>query len=103
MPHSEIIIQLQDNVQIAYRKAIDADKQLDELKKSGLGKFSEIFTKAQGFTARGDRFKPYVEELASELSEIQGGKIELEVALESFIPKLAILLETLAAFKQKVR
>lgn len=36
MPHTRVLEQLKDNLQTAYRKSIDADGKLDELKKQAM-------------------------------------------------------------------
>ncbi|MGL5392575.1 MAG: prephenate dehydrogenase, partial [Shewanella sp.] len=71
MPHTKVIEQLKENLQTAYRQAIDADAKLDELKKAGHGKFTYIFTADQGFTTSSKRFLPYVQELVDELTRMQ--------------------------------
>lgn len=43
MPYTKVLEQLTENLQLAYRQAIDADTRLDELQKAGMGKFSHIF------------------------------------------------------------
>ncbi|WP_076412057.1 prephenate dehydrogenase [Shewanella sp. UCD-KL12] len=103
MPHTRVIEQLKENLQSAYRKSIDADGKLDELKKAGHGKFNTIFTQEQGFTTSSKRFKPYVQELADELDRLPTDAEELPAALEKFVPKLAVLLQTLQAFKEQAK
>lgn len=99
MPHARVIEQLKENLQSAYRKAIDADGKLDELKKAGHVKFNTIFTKEEGFTTTSNRFKPYVQELADELDKLPTTPEELPAALEAFVKKLGVLIQTLQAFK----
>jgi cytochrome c556 len=100
MPYTKVIQQLKENLQTAYRQAIDADVKLDELQKAGHGKFSTIFSTDQGFKAQSARFLPYVQELADELETLQD-KIHIEQqALEEHVIKLGVLLQTLQAFKE---
>ena len=66
MPHTRVIEKLKQNLQSAYRKSIDADGKLDELKKAGHVKFNRIFSADEGFTTSSNRFQPYVQELADE-------------------------------------
>lgn len=103
MPHSQLITQLQENLQIAYRQAIDADAKLDELNKAGYGKFVAIFTQDQGFAAHSNRFSPYVQELAQEMTQLPTDTDALAPALEQFVRKLGALLQTLQAFKAQAK
>ncbi|ABO22309.1 hypothetical protein SHLO109777_12885 [Shewanella loihica] len=103
MPHSHLIEQLKENLQLAYRQAIDADAKLDELKKAGHGKFTTIFTQDEGFTSRSNRFGPYVQELADEMTKLPRQGDGLAPALESFVRKLGVLLQTLQAFKSQAK
>ena len=101
MPHAHVLEQLKDNLQTAYRKSIDADGKLDTLKKAGHVKFNTIFTQDEGFSTRSNRFKPYVEELAIELDKMPTETSALPAALELFVKKLGVLLQTLQAFKDQ--
>ena len=101
MPHTKVIEQLKENLQIAYRQAIDADAKLDELKKAGHGKFTSIFTAEQGFMVSSNRFLPYVQELVDDLTKLQQHTSLDPVALETLVRQLAALLQTLHAFKQQ--
>jgi len=101
MPHTRIIEQLHQNLQTAYRQAIDADTRLDELKQAGHVKFDTIFTQKEGFSARSNCFRPYVQELSDELDTFPTDIAELPAAIELFVPKLGVLLYTLQAFKDQ--
>lgn len=103
MPHSQLIEQLKENLQVAYRQAIDADAKLDELKKAGHGKFNTIFTQDEGFDARSNRFTPYVQELAHEMTQLPTDTTAMAPALEKFVRKLGVLLQTLQAFKAQTK
>ncbi|QLE87045.1 prephenate dehydrogenase [Shewanella sp. Scap07] len=103
MPHTRVIEQLKQNLQTAYRQAIDADAKLDELKKAGHGKFASIFGKQQGFSTESNRFGPYVQELAQQLTEISADNANINEQIEQFVPKLAVLLQTLQAFKNQAK
>ena len=61
-----IIEQLNANLKIVYRQALDADKKLDELQQQGHGKFKALFTADSGFTFEAKRFKPYVLDVAAD-------------------------------------
>ncbi len=101
MPHTKVIEQLKENLQLAYRQAIDADAKLDELKKNGHGKFTNIFAAEQGFSVSSNRFLPYVQELAEDLSQLQQQPTLDPAALETHVRQLAVLLKTLQAFKKQ--
>lgn len=103
MPHSQLIEQLKENLQVAYRQAIDADTKLDELQKAGHGKFSTIFTQDEDFDARSNRFGPYVQELANEMTQLPIDTEALAPALEKYVRKLGVLLQTLQAFKAQTK
>ncbi|MCL1124818.1 prephenate dehydrogenase [Shewanella surugensis] len=103
MPHTKVQAQLQTNLQTAYRQALDADKKLDELKKSGHVKFTAIFGKEENFTTQSNRFKPYVQELATEITALPTEDETFAQALSQLLPKLALLLQTLEAFKKSAK
>lgn len=101
---NKVIAALNENLQIAYRKAIDADAALDTLRASGKGKFNTIFSDETLFTSRSKRFKDYVEEVAGDVaslqSEDQGIPETQQESLSLIVNKLALLLSTLEQFKQ---
>lgn len=101
MPHTKAIEQLKENLQTAYRQAIDADAKLDELKKAGYGKFTSIFTADQGFIISSNRFLPYVQELVDDLTTLESQPTLDPVALETYVRQLGILLKTLQVFKKQ--
>jgi len=101
MPYTKVIEQLTDNLQLAYRQAIDADNALDELKKAGHGKFSYVFTAEEGFSTRSNRFQPYIQELAEELNSLK--QAPSAAKLETMVRKLGLLLQTLQALKSHNR
>ncbi|ABM23474.1 MULTISPECIES: hypothetical protein [Shewanella] len=101
MPHTKVIEQLKENLQTAYRQAIDADAKLDELKKAGYGKFTSIFTADQGFIISSNRFLPYVQELVDDLTTLESQPTLDPVALETYVRQLGILLKTLQVFKKQ--
>ncbi|GGI87432.1 prephenate dehydrogenase [Shewanella gelidii] len=101
MPHNKVIEQLKENLQLAYRQSIDADAKLDALKKAGHGKFAAIFTKSQGFEEDYTRFCPYVAEIAADLQTLENqAELDAEI-LQDVVGKLALVLQTLQAFKSQ--
>ncbi len=103
MSINQIAEQLKENLQLAYRQAIDADAKLDMLQKAGHGKFSAIFTTQQGFKQSATRFQPYVTELLEELQALQQTTEIDQAKLESLVKKLGLVLQTLQAFKQQAK
>ena len=94
---------LAENMQIIYRKAIDADDVLTKLQQSGKGKFNNVFTQDSGFTVKSKRFMPYVKELAGQVIALeQAEEEELQVKLADVVKKMELLLSTLNQFKASV-
>ena len=95
-----ILVQLKENLQLIYRKAVDADSRLNELHSQGHGKFQEVFSQDSVFTVKSKRFGPYVDEVAKDIMSLEGKDIEpMQEALPSIIKKMELLLSTLAQFK----
>ena len=103
MPHTKVQAQLKINLQTAYRQALDADKKLDELNQSGQAKFTAIFSKDEHFTTQSNRFKPYVQELATDIEALSTETEDFAKRLNQLLPKLAVLLQTLNTFKKNAR
>ncbi|MFC4700476.1 hypothetical protein ACFO4O_09925 [Glaciecola siphonariae] len=99
----KVIHALNDNLQVVYRKAIDADTALDALSASGKGKFQTIFGDDTPFTSRSKRFSSYVEEVAGDVAHLQGESVTeqtINQALPTIVKKLELLLTTLEQFKK---
>ncbi|MDM7861704.1 hypothetical protein QTP81_13970 [Alteromonas sp. ASW11-36] len=96
--------QLHDNLQLIYRKAIDADAAIDSLQQQGKGKFSTIFDAQSGFTTEARRFGPYVKELATDIEGLKNAdEAELEKQLPQVVKKIELLFKTLGEFKVTVK
>ncbi len=98
----EVINKLKENLQLIYRKALDADKQLDALSKDGKAKFTVIFGEDSEFSSRSKRFIPYVEELALEITALESNKEESTKLLPVIVKKIQTLLVTLEKFKSTI-
>lgn len=99
-----IIQTLSENVQVIYRKSIDADQTITRLQQSGKGKFSAVFTEDAGFETSSKFFKPYVEELAKEVLELESQSAEsVKAALPVLVKKIEMLLTTLNQFQKNAR
>lgn len=99
-----IIQTLSENVQVIYRKSIDADQMISQLQQSGKGKFSAIFSEDSGFSASSRMFKPYAEELAKEVIDLgQKSDEDFKLALPSLVKKIELILTTLNQFQKTAR
>ena len=101
-----LINSLEDNLKDLYRKAVDADNQINELKKQGHGKFSAIFTEQNIFGIKADKFMPYLEHTAEailKLKESTGSAEQNQQEIELIVKKLHLLHTTLAEFKQALK
>ncbi|MBT1450318.1 hypothetical protein KJ365_05445 [Glaciecola sp. XM2] len=101
---NNVVSALNENLQIAYRKAIDADQALNTLQSDGKGKFQTIFGDETVFTSRSKRFKEYVEEVAGDVALLQQQDATLskqaqQEKLTVIVKKLQLLLTTLEQFK----
>ncbi|MBF7071887.1 hypothetical protein ISG33_00555 [Glaciecola sp. MH2013] len=95
----DILPKITENMQLIYRKSLDADKALDQLQKANKGKFTVIFGDDSLFSARKKRFYPYVEELAEDITEFEkGGAVDTE-QLQVIIQKIQSMFLTLDKFK----
>lgn len=98
-----VISQLKENLQLLYRKAIDADESLVQLKSQGKGKHGSIFDKSVGFTCSSKHFKPYVEEVAMDVESLLNKEAEeMQQALPAVVKKMELLFKTMASFKQSL-
>ena len=95
----ELLAALQTNMQHAYRKSVDADTTLNELQKSGKGKFTAIFGDESPFRTRNKRFMPYLEEIADDIEQLQQSPDLAESLLPAIVKRLELLLATLSKFK----
>ncbi|RYV03469.1 prephenate dehydrogenase [Shewanella sp. OPT22] len=101
MSYSKIFEQIQQNIQLVYRQAIDADQQLDSLKQAGHGKYKSIFTKDEGFVVESNRFKPYVAELVEEFEGLKKQEQPDNQAIADVVARLGVILQTLQLLKKK--
>ncbi|GAB5379863.1 MAG: hypothetical protein Alis3KO_14050 [Aliiglaciecola sp.] len=97
---STLFEKLTQNMQVIYRKAIDADDSLAKLQQSGKGKFNHIFTQDAGFSVQSKRFMPYVKELAQQVADLENTDEEkMQAKLPEIVKKMEMLLTTLSQFK----
>jgi hypothetical protein len=99
-----IIQTLSENVQIIYRKSIDADQIISRLQHDGKGKFSAVFAEDAGFSTSSRLFKPYVEELANEVLGLEPKDQDaVKEQLPSLVRKIELMLKTLNKFQKTAR
>lgn len=98
-----ILQKLSENVQIIYRKSIDADEIISKLQSSGKGKFKSIFAADSGFSTQSNYFKPYVEELAQDVTSLSElSEAQLKQSLPTIVKKIEQLYTTMTDFQQTV-
>ncbi|NVK23294.1 MAG: prephenate dehydrogenase [Gammaproteobacteria bacterium] len=101
-----LINNLEINLKELYRKAIDADNQLNELKKQGHGKFSAVFADSGLFSVQADKFMPYLEETAEDILNLKNSKedvVKNKEKIEKIVKKLHLLHTNIAQLSQAVR
>ena len=104
-----VLEQLKQNLQIIYRKAIDADAALSQLQQQGKGKFATIFDENSPFTTRAKRFEPYVQEVAGHMDGFVAMDFaatpmsDLQPQLTISVQQIEALLATLAQFKATLK
>lgn len=96
--------QLKENLQTLYRQVLDADQRLDQLTKSGQGKFSAILDD-EHFTTQARRFRPYWNEVAANVADLDFSQAEdaLNESLRKVVEQLALLTRLLQTFNQNAR
>ena len=99
-----VLDKLTENMQLIYRRAIDADKALAQLQSSGQGKFAHIFNEDAGFEVQSKRFMPYVEELGKDIASLASADAPtLQSQLPVIVKKLELLMKTLATFQTSLK
>jgi primosomal protein N'' len=89
---------LQEHLQQLYRQVIDADHYLDTLRQQGKAKFQDVFADNSLFACSGNRFQPYLNEIAAHYEQWQQNK-EDEQQLQILVQQLQLMTETLARLK----
>ncbi|MBU2882623.1 prephenate dehydrogenase [Psychrosphaera sp. B3R10] len=99
-----IISSLEENLKSLYRKAVDADIRINDLKKQGHGKFGHIFKQEDLFSIKANKFMPYLEETAAKILHLKesGDLTSHQAELETVVKQLHLLHKTLAEFKAVV-
>ncbi|WP_354623335.1 hypothetical protein [Psychromonas sp. MME2] len=104
MSKKRVLEQLKENIKIIYHKAVDADKQLELLRKQDKAAFAQIFSADSDFKNHSTTFLPYVEELAANLQEIQtDNEDHFKTLLPAIVVKIELLFKTLNAFKENLK
>ena len=95
---NNILPHLDTSMQEIYRKAVDADAKIVELKKQGMAKFSSIFPQDTLFNCNGNAFIPYVSEIADDI-DLFKQDLNDKTKLTAILKKMEQLLKLLSAFK----
>ena len=100
-----ILDKLKENIQVIYRRAVDADAMLAKLHQQGQGKFQQIFPEDAGFAVSSKRFGPYVEELAKQVIALEtcDSQTEFEQQLPDVVKKMELLFSTLGNLQASLR
>lgn len=96
--------QIQDTLQVLYRKSVDADHALDQLQQSQQGKFAAIFASDSPFATDAKRFGPYVEEIATDWQALKDmDEDAARQALPPLVVKIELALKTLNQFQETLK
>lgn len=101
-----LINSLEDNLKELYRKAIDADAQINTLKKQGHGKFTAIFTDETLFDLKADKFMPYLEQTAEQILKLKESELSAQDSqqeIELIVKKLHLLHTTISEFRAALK
>lgn len=93
-----ILPHLDTNMQEIYRKAVDADNHITELKKQGMAKFANVFPQGSLFATNSSNFMPYVGELAEDIEQFKQNPAD-ENRLAMILKKMEQLHKVLGALK----
>ena len=90
---------LNNNLKDIYPLAQKADEQLEQLKEENKGKFAAIFQQDSGFTARSNRFLPYLIELSEEIQALpECPTSDLQQQLQSLAARIQLMHKVLGKF-----
>ena len=104
MSKENVVEQLQENIKVIYRKAVDADKQLELLRADKKASFAQIFSNDTIFTNHATTFLPYVEELVADLLAIQeNSEDNYKTLLPAVVTKIELLFKMLEAFSKNLK
>lgn len=91
-----LLTQLEQNLKELYRKAVDADTLLAQLRQQGQANFSQIMKNDGSFNCQADHFMPYLTETADQIYAIkQSGQFNT-ATLQRVVRQLQVLHKTLA-------
>ena len=90
---------LNNNLKDIYPLAQKADEHLEQLKEEDKGKFVAIFQQESGFTARANRFLPYLIELSEEIQALpELPEAQLAQQLQALVGKIQLMHQVLGKF-----
>ncbi len=94
-----LLNQLELNLKELYRKAVDADATLQQLRQQGHGKYQQVFVNDGLFQTQSEFFMPYLSETAELIYLIrQSGQFNT-ATLQKIVLQLQTLHKTLAEFR----
>jgi len=102
-----IIAKLNENLQLLYRKAVDADSVIEQLQSQGKGRHQAVFQTEAGFRTKSNKFVPYVAELTDEVALLQQllaeqKESEFKLQLAGLVKKIEAAFITLDNFNRAV-
>ncbi len=94
---NSILPHLEQNIQEIYRKALDADAHLAQLKQQGMAKFTAIFDQNSLFKCTDRTFMPYVAELTQDIADFRDKADQAQ--LNIILKKMELLYQLLGTMK----
>jgi len=94
----QIEAKIQAQLQDIYRQVVDADQYLEEMRKEGGAKFSDVFAEDSIFDVNSNKFQPYLAEIVAYFETWQQDHSN-EEALQAVVLRMQLMLETLATLK----
>lgn len=101
--HQQVIAKLQDELKALYRKCVDADSKLKQIRAQGMGKFSALFATDSPFDIQAKSFSDYLAETAADVAALEQMAAtdaeQWQDRLTKILTKLQAIHQLLARFK----
>ncbi|OGO81111.1 MAG: prephenate dehydrogenase [Chromatiales bacterium RIFOXYA1_FULL_46_5] len=98
----QLLEQLDQNLKDLYRKALDADAVLDDIRQQGHGNYQTIFVNDKSFLVSSNRFMPYLSEAAEQVAAMRQTQQFNTATLQRVVKQIQLLHKTLAEFRQAI-
>ncbi|MBW8192551.1 prephenate dehydrogenase [Neiella marina] len=102
--HQQVVIKLQEELKGLYRKCVDADNKLSQIRAQGMGKFSALFGEESPFDVQSKTFSDYLAETAADVAafeQMSADDVEQwQDRLAKILTKLQAIHQLLAQFKK---